>query len=72
MLESAFVPELEHEAMSNLRLKVKTALEATGKDMKRDGGVKLLAGEEREGAENLFEKLGEYGVFVVRNGEIES
>jgi len=35
-------------------------------------GVTILSGSEKEAANNLFDKLAEYGLFVVRNGELES
>lgn len=40
--------------------------------MKREGGVELLAREDKEAANNLFDKLAEYGLFAVRRGELES
>ena len=40
--------------------------------MKRDGGLDILEGEDKEAAENLCEKLAEYGLFVVKKGELES
>ena len=39
---------------------------------KRHGGITLLAKEDREAADNLFDGLERYGYFVVRNGEVES
>lgn len=71
-LGSGFVPEIEREPLSRLRDKVKQKLKATGKDMKSDGGVALLDADDREAAENLFNRLAEYGLFVVRRGELES
>ena len=47
-------------------------LDATGKNMKRDGGVELLDNSDKETAHNLFERLCEYGLFVVKKGELES
>jgi hypothetical protein len=40
--------------------------------MKREGGVRILPDGDREAATNLLERLAEYGLFVVRNGELES
>lgn len=71
-LASGFVPELWHQSLSTLRSKTKKKLEETGKDMKRDGGVNLLKDVDKEGLNNLFNQLNEYGLFVVREGEIES
>ena len=58
-LDGGFFPELERESLRVLRNSVKTRLDATGRDMKRDGG-------------HLRERLCEYGLFVVKNGELES
>ena len=40
--------------------------------MKRDGGIDLLEREDKETAENFMNQLNEYGLFVVRKGELES
>ncbi|WP_293332656.1 ATP-dependent endonuclease [Microcoleus sp. CAWBG58] len=71
-LESSFVPELEHQSLANLRNDVKRKFDASGKDMKRVGGVDILCDRDREAVNNLFDKLAEYGIFVVRKGELES
>jgi AAA domain, putative AbiEii toxin, Type IV TA system len=71
-LESAFIPEIERSTLSTARVKVKQRFDQTGKDMKRDGGIQLLAADDREAASNLLERLAEYGLFVVANGELES
>ena len=69
-LESSFVPELEHQSLANLRNAIKQKFD--GKDMKRDGGVEILSDGDKEAANNLFDKLAEYGIFAVRGGELES
>lgn len=71
-LEGGFVPELERNSLAVSRSSIKTKLEATGKDMKRDGGLDLLDIGDREAAENLCERLCEYGLFIVKKGELES
>ena len=71
-LEGGFVPELERESLKVLRNSVNVRLKATGKDMKRDGGLAILGQGDREAAENLCERLREYGLFVVKGGELES
>jgi hypothetical protein len=70
-LEGGCVPTLEHQPLGGLRHALRLCLEATGKDMKRDGGIAILSGQERESAANLLEKLAEYGLFVVPGGELE-
>ncbi|MEG4967333.1 AAA family ATPase [Microcoleus sp. B6-A1] len=69
-LESSFVPELEHQSLANLRNAIKQKFD--GKNMKRDGGVEILSDGDKEAANNLFDKLAEYGIFAVRGGELES
>lgn len=71
-LSSGFIPELEQQPLGALRAAVKQKFDSTGRDMKRDGGVELLSATDREAADNLFDRLGQYGLFVVRRGELES
>lgn len=71
-LESAYLPEIERNSLSTARSAVKQRFERTKKDMKREGGLHLLSAEDMEAAKNLMERLGEYGLFVVRLGELES
>lgn len=71
-LQSGFIPDISHEPMSHLRSTVKKKLETTGKDMKRDGGIELLEDQDKEAANDLFDQLAAYGLFVVRGGELES
>jgi hypothetical protein len=71
LLKSSFVPNLEHHSLANLRQAVNEKFKASDKDMKK-GGVKILSGSDEEAANNLFDKLAEYGVFAVRGGELES
>ncbi len=70
-LEAGFVPEIDRQSMATLRAAVKQRFDSTGKDMKRDGGIDLLRPNDKEAASNLFDRLAEYGLFVVRRGEIE-
>lgn len=72
LLTSAHLPPLAHQPLSLLRAAVKTELDTSGKDMKRDGGIEVLSGQTREAASNLFDQLAAYGIFVVRRGELES
>jgi len=72
LLSSANVPAISHTGLATIRAAIKLAMDATGKDMKRDGGISILPDVEREAAKNLLEQLGEYGVFVVPGGELES
>ncbi len=70
-LEACNVPALEHQAFSDWRSKVFESLKSKG-DFKTCGGTKLLSGPDHEAAENLFDDLARYGLFVVRRGELEA
>ncbi len=71
-LEGGFVPAIAHEPLSSMRAAIKKRLEESGLNMKRDGGVDILSHDDKEAANNLFDQLQEYGLFVVRGGELES
>jgi energy-coupling factor transporter ATP-binding protein EcfA2 len=71
-LEGGFVPELERHSMATLRTGLKQKFDQSGRDMKRDGGVSLLQQGDQETAQNLLDRLAEYGLFVVPHGELES
>jgi ABC-type cobalamin/Fe3+-siderophores transport system ATPase subunit len=71
-LGSGFVPEIEQQSLGALRAAINKKFEGTGKNMKRDGGLDLLDKGDREAGDNLFDRLAQYGLFVVRRGEIES
>src|ERR1035441_2742304 len=72
LLDSAFVPSMSHQSLATLRAALKKAMEETGKNMKRDGGVSILSSTDQEAARNLLAQLAEYGIFVVAGGELES
>jgi ABC-type cobalamin/Fe3+-siderophores transport system ATPase subunit len=72
LLASAGVPDISHAPLAAMRSAVKNAMDATGRDMKRDGGIGILQPQDREAAENLIDDVGNYGIFVVPGGELES
>jgi hypothetical protein len=71
-LDGAFVPQISHDGLQIERQAILDAFKRTGKDMKREGGIDLLQGAEREACVNLFSTLSDYGIFVVPTGELES
>lgn len=71
-LRSGSVPDISHQSFSQLRVAVKDKLRDADGNMKRDGGISLLNDSDKEAANNLFNQLDEYGLFVVRGGELES
>ena len=40
--------------------------------MGRNSGIQILGESDSEALQNLFDKLADYGLFVVPNGELES
>ncbi|MBB1321888.1 MULTISPECIES: ATP-dependent endonuclease [Shewanella] len=71
-LDSGSIPELERAPLASLRQALKQKFEESGKNMKRDGGIKILSEDDQEALQNFFDKLADYGLFVVPNGELES
>jgi hypothetical protein len=72
LLTSANVPPISHNALATMRSAVKAAMDATNRDMKKDGGLSILGKQEQEAALNLLSQMADYGVFVVPGGELES
>jgi hypothetical protein len=71
-LAAAHVPTIMHQPLGQQRAALKDALDATGKDMKRDGGIGLLNVADQAAAGHFFDTLDQYGVFAVRRGELEN
>lgn len=71
MLERINYPSMLFDTSSQQRSAIKAALQSTGKDMKRDGGIFLLQGQDRDAAKMFLDGLASYGYFVVAGGEIE-
>lgn len=72
LLDGSFVPVLNKQAYANQRKTLYDAFKKTGKNWKIEGGVDLLVGDENEACNNFFNQMEEYGVFMVRKGELES
>lgn len=72
LLSSAKVPSTLIPALNLIRQDVNKYFNESGKNMKRDGGIKILQGDERAACQNLFDQLANYGIFVIPNGELES
>lgn len=71
-LVGAFIPDISHQPLHTQRQTIFKAFNDSGKDMKRDGGISILKGGEKEACENMFGQLLEYGVLIVPGGELES
>lgn len=72
LLSSAAVPQLSHGSLATLRAAIKNAMDATGRDMKRQGGLAILSAADRQSAQDLLDQLRQYGIFVIPGGELES
>jgi predicted ATPase len=72
ILQAAQIPEGLHASFQQLRASLKSKFEATGKNMKRDGGIGLLGVSDQAVFKKFVDDLKEYGVFVLENGELES
>ncbi|MCF6112215.1 ATP-dependent nuclease [Mesorhizobium muleiense] len=71
-LEVAQIPSALRPGYAVQRDQIKKCFEATGRDMKRDGGVGILGASDKQAANQLFDTLADHGVFVVRRGEVEN
>ncbi|MBS0252416.1 MAG: ATP-binding protein [Proteobacteria bacterium] len=80
LLEGSGLPSGQHEASHKLRQNVlENLVKAAPKEaakpeiyFKRNGGIELLKGDQREAANNFCDDLEKYGSFIVRKGEVES
>ncbi|MGF7232049.1 ATP-dependent nuclease [Arachidicoccus sp.] len=72
LLDGSFTPTLSHEGLHNQRTKILAAFNATRQNWKIAGGIDLLQQSDNEACSNFFNQLQEYGVFVIRKGELES
>jgi hypothetical protein len=71
-MDGAFIPPIQHQALATQRSALLSAFNLSGKDMKRDGGLDVLSGCDKEACETFFNLLAEYGIFIVPVGEIEA
>lgn len=71
-LNAIGIPAGEHSAYASRRGATLKALDDTGRDYKKEGGITLLADSELEMAQNLLADLARYGLFIVPHGELEN
>jgi hypothetical protein len=70
-LKAAHIPDALHTGFAAQRASIKDRFDAAGRDMKAHGGVNALPAADKQAAEQLFQTLAEYGIFVVPGGELE-
>ncbi|WP_182352647.1 hypothetical protein [Legionella sp. PC1000] len=66
---AANTPETLHSSNASMRHSINLAF--NNKNMKKDG-IKCLSQSDQNSATELFDFMDKYGVFIVRNGELES
>ncbi|QDT89199.1 ATP-dependent nuclease [Gimesia algae] len=71
-MQSGYLPEASHLGLGQNRSAIDNKCKATGKCMKRDGGIDILNNADKEAASILFKQLADYGLFIVEIGELES
>jgi ABC-type polar amino acid transport system ATPase subunit len=71
-LEAAKLPLALHNGLGQVRGSLNKCFLDANKNMKTDGGVDALEIDDKKGAEDLFDHLAAYGVFVTRKGELEN
>jgi ABC-type transporter Mla maintaining outer membrane lipid asymmetry ATPase subunit MlaF len=71
LLSAAKLPKDFRTGLSDTRARMVMSFAKAGKDMKEDGGIYALEGDEREAIQLLLSNLARYGVFVVPVGELE-
>ncbi len=72
LLGSANVPDVTIKSTNTSRGFIKTKFDEKATNFKTNGGIEVLDQAEKEACNNLFDQLNEYGIFPVRNGELES
>lgn len=70
VLRGHFIPEPSHLGFHNQRNTLKTKFDKSGKDLKKDGAL-ILDKTDLESFDLLNENLIKYGIFLVKNGELE-
>ena len=70
-MKSAQIPEASHQGYASQRASIKAKFEEKSIDMKKDGGVSALEVDDARAANDFFDVMNNYGIFPVRNGELE-
>lgn len=71
-LDAVRIPPALHNGYGAVRGDIHKKFAELGIDMKTCGGVRGLPDPEKDAADQLFDTLDEYGLFVVRKGELET
>lgn len=71
-MQACGVPGPDHQPFGTRRANAVTALDAADQNWKRNGGIEVLSGNNKDAAEALVDELERYGMFILRRGEIEA
>ena len=72
LLKGSQLPQILHSGIQLQRSCIFEALENTGKDMKKEGGIDILDGDEKDAMNSVLKTFSNYGAFIVPGGELES
>ncbi|MCC4618523.1 hypothetical protein LL972_21510 [Xanthomonas campestris pv. asclepiadis] len=72
LMRSAGIPEGLQESIGIQRRRVYERLAFSGKNMKTEGGINLLSGDDLLSAKEFFQTMARYGILFVPCGELES
>jgi AAA domain, putative AbiEii toxin, Type IV TA system len=72
LLDGANVPAMEHRSMGIRNGDINRAIETANPGWTQPGGVNVLNDSDKQAANNFFDNLENYGVFVVRSGAVET
>jgi hypothetical protein len=70
-LDGINMPRITQQTLAGTRAAIHSAMQASGKNMKRDGGTAILNARDQEACAVLCGQLADYGLFVVEEGELE-
>jgi hypothetical protein len=71
-LDAAGMPQPLHGGLGQVRGDLRKRFADSGIDMKAGAGVEALQNGDKDAANELFDNLAQYGVFVIRKGELET
>lgn len=71
-LSAAQIPDALHAGFGMQRSAILAEFQNSGKNMKTEGGIAILDKSNQAAANGLFDIIQGYGIFVVRQGELET
>ncbi|RZK33240.1 MAG: ATP-binding protein, partial [Hymenobacter sp.] len=72
LTDGAFIPAVTSPGFEAVRPKILSSLDNANSNWKRSGGINVLTASDQQGANDFCGQLEDYGVFIVRKGEVEA